>query len=126
MSSIRQQVFNKYGGRCAYCGCELQKGFHIDHIEAHWHNWTQEESDKHKIKKGSNSTENLNPACPRCNRWKATFSIEAFRNEISLQIQRLNQYSPNYRLAKDYGLVVEAAQPVKFYFETLKPHHPCR
>lgn len=29
----RKIVFNKYGGKCAYCGCELQKGWHIDHIE---------------------------------------------------------------------------------------------
>lgn len=31
--SERELVFNKYGGRCAYCGCELQKGWHIDHHE---------------------------------------------------------------------------------------------
>lgn len=44
--SDRELVFNKYGGRCAYCGCELQKGWHVDEIEpvrrnrkyvqAHW------------------------------------------------------------------------------------------
>lgn len=31
--SERQIVFHKYGGRCAYCGCELQKGWHVDHVE---------------------------------------------------------------------------------------------
>jgi hypothetical protein len=29
----RQKVFEKYGGRCAYCGCELQKGWHVDEVE---------------------------------------------------------------------------------------------
>jgi predicted restriction endonuclease len=29
----RQLIFEKYDGRCAYCGCELQKGWHEDHIE---------------------------------------------------------------------------------------------
>jgi 5-methylcytosine-specific restriction endonuclease McrA len=29
----RQKIFDKYGGRCAYCGCELQKGWHVDHID---------------------------------------------------------------------------------------------
>lgn len=29
----RDIIFNKYGGRCAYCGCELQKGWHVDHRE---------------------------------------------------------------------------------------------
>ncbi len=32
--SDRDIVFNKYGGKCAYCGCELQKGWHVDHIES--------------------------------------------------------------------------------------------
>lgn len=42
----REIIFNKYGGRCAYCGEELQKGWHVDEIEpvrrnrkwvqAHW------------------------------------------------------------------------------------------
>lgn len=31
--SDRQKIFDKFGGRCAYCGCELEKGWHIDEIE---------------------------------------------------------------------------------------------
>jgi hypothetical protein len=31
--SEREIVFNKYGGKCAYCGCYLQKGWHVDHAE---------------------------------------------------------------------------------------------
>lgn len=28
----RQALFEKYGGRCAYCGCDLPvKGWHADH-----------------------------------------------------------------------------------------------
>lgn len=29
----RKLIFDKYGGRCAYCGCELLKGWHVDEIE---------------------------------------------------------------------------------------------
>lgn len=28
----RQIVFEKYGGHCAYCGEELQKGWHVDEL----------------------------------------------------------------------------------------------
>ena len=28
----REIVFNKYGGRCAYCGEKLQKGWHVDEL----------------------------------------------------------------------------------------------
>jgi hypothetical protein len=31
--SDRQNIFEKYAGKCAYCGCELQKGWHVDHLE---------------------------------------------------------------------------------------------
>lgn len=29
----RQEVYDKFGGRCAYCGCELGKRWHADHLE---------------------------------------------------------------------------------------------
>lgn len=29
----RKIIFDKYAGRCAYCGRELQNGWHVDHIE---------------------------------------------------------------------------------------------
>ncbi len=30
--SDREIVFNKYGGKCAYCGCVLEKGWHVDEL----------------------------------------------------------------------------------------------
>lgn len=32
MKQVRQKVFDKYNGRCAYCGCDLTKSFHVDHF----------------------------------------------------------------------------------------------
>jgi 5-methylcytosine-specific restriction endonuclease McrA len=29
----RQLIFDKYNGKCAYCGCDLKKGWHVDHVE---------------------------------------------------------------------------------------------
>lgn len=29
----REIVFNKYGGRCSYCGCDLGKLWHVDHVK---------------------------------------------------------------------------------------------
>lgn len=116
----REIVFGKYGGKCAYCGCELQKGWHVDHIEPAFHNWSDEDIKQHlKKPRGLNEIENYNPACPRCNRWKGTWSIEQFRNEISMQTERLKRDSPQFRLAMDFGLLKENKEPIKFYFETL-------
>lgn len=118
MKVNRSEIWNKFGGRCAYCGVKVEeKKFQIDHIDPHWHNLTEEKAKKIGVKKGTHEIENLNPSCARCNRWKSTWTIEQFREEIRLQVDRLNKYSSSYRMAKDYGLVVESKVDVKFYFE---------
>lgn len=118
----RDEVFNKYGGKCAYCGGILPaKGWQADHIEPHFRGWPDSALEKYGRKKGGHNVANLNPACARCNRWKSTFDIEQFRTEIQAQVERLNRYSNNYRMALDYGLVSETTKPVVFYFETLTP-----
>jgi len=56
----RELIFNKYGGRCAYCGELLQKGWHIDEVEpcvrlyewqkSHWrHKVTKEPAQVNKL-----------------------------------------------------------------------------
>jgi 5-methylcytosine-specific restriction endonuclease McrA len=122
----RQIVFNKFGGKCAYCGCELQKGWHIDHVNPIRRNESDENIEKFNkfrktpITRGENNISNYNPACRQCNIWKSTYSIEQFRKEVSEQISRLNNYSANYRNAKRFGLIEETGIVVEFYFETFK------
>lgn len=119
----RQIVFDKYGGKCAYCGCELQKGWHVDHIEPAFHNWSDEDVNRFlKKDRGQNTIENYNPACPRCNRWKGTWSTDEFRREISLQLERLERDSAPFRMARDYGLIKTTDTEVKFYYETFSNH----
>jgi 5-methylcytosine-specific restriction endonuclease McrA len=121
----RQLVFDKYKGKCAYCGCDLQKGWHVDHIQAIRRNDSDESIERmNKIRttplvRGQNSIENYNPACRQCNIWKSTYNIEQFRKEVAEQIKRLNDYNPNYRNAKRYGLIFETNIEVKFHFETV-------
>lgn len=31
--TTRMAVYKKFGGHCAYCGCELERGWHVDHVE---------------------------------------------------------------------------------------------
>jgi 5-methylcytosine-specific restriction endonuclease McrA len=116
--SLREAVYSKCGGHCAYCGCEISyKQMHVDHVAAAFHDWSDAKCKRRKVVRGTDDIENLLPACARCNRWKATYSLEHFRKEVEAQVERLNRYSANYRLAKDYGLVTENAGPIIFYFE---------
>lgn len=115
---IRERVWNKYDRRCAYCGTGLEyKQMQVDHIEAHWHSGTEEDCKRWGVTKGEHEESNFNPSCARCNRWKGTFSVEAFRNEISLQLVRLKRDSSNYRMALDYGMITESNKPIEFWFE---------
>lgn len=136
MKADRQKIFDKYGGRCAYCGCELQKGWHVDEIEPVLRGFKYRRDDRGLImtnKKGDDikdvylsyperlNIDNQNPACARCNGWKSTMDLETFRNEISEQVQRARRYNCNFRMAEDFGLIKETGIEVKFYFETLMP-----
>lgn len=116
----RQVVFNKYNKKCAYCGCELQKGWHVDHIEPAFHNWSDDDIKLHlKQDRGENTIENYNPSCPSCNIQKNSYTLEQFRKNIKQFVRSLNQYSTQYKFAKKYGLISETDIEVKFYFETL-------
>jgi len=111
----RQLVFDKYQGRCAYCGCELQKVWHVDHLEP--------------IRRNTDGTcenpqldifENYMPSCASCNINKHSMSLEEFRKLIKGFMKHLNEINTQYKVAKRYGLVSENDIEVKFYFETLK------
>lgn len=107
----RDEVLSKTDGHCAYCGSKLKKGWHIDHVEPLYRGY-----DKYPK---NNDIDNLMPACPRCNIWKHTHSVEKFRQEIEAQPARLYRNSPGYRLANDYGIVI-SGRSVVFYFEKME------
>lgn len=145
----REIIFNKYGGKCAYCGCNLEKGWHVDEIEpvrrlrtwehGHW------DSDLPRPKRDEDTNQpgfakwidaryvsagalhperfhidNQNPSCASCNINKHSGSLEDFRNLITGFMKHLNEHSTQYKIAKRYGLVQETIKPIVFYFETLK------
>lgn len=119
----RELVFNKFGGKCAYCGCGLGKGWHVDELEPcrRIHKWDSVNRRWQYVGMAHPERvhiDNQNPSCPSCNINKHSMSLEEFRESISKYINSLNQYSTQYKIAKRYGLVQETAKPVVFYFET--------
>lgn len=97
------------------------KQMQVDHKEPLFRNYTDTQLEWYKRDRGTDDIDNLLPSCARCNRWKSTYTIEEFRQEISKEIQRLNDYNNNYRMAKDYNLIQETNEPVIFYYEE-RPH----
>lgn len=122
----RELVFNKYNGHCAYCGCELTKRWHVDHLEpivrnSEWDKVNSKFKPNGTCEKPQNENfENYMPSCAPCNIQKNSFTLEEFRRNIKYFVNSLNLYSTQYKFAKRYGLVTENDIEVKFYFETLE------
>jgi len=122
MKINREQILLKYNGHCAYCGKVISmKQMQVDHIEPHWRTMTVQDAEKNSIVKGSHDISNLNPSCARCNKWKSTWTLEQFRDVIKTSLNRLERDTPNFRLAKDYGLLTINEKSVIFYFERINP-----
>lgn len=114
----RIKVWHKFECKCAYCGIDIEyKKMQVDHFIPLRRNDTDKQLLFYKATRGSNEIENLFPSCARCNRWKSDWGIERFREEISLQFDRLLRDSNQFRMAIDYGLVKKANSEVRFWFE---------
>ena len=116
-TKVRKRVWEKYHGRCGYCGCELPYDkMRVDHIHSAYtnadihHAMTEEEI---------NDEKNLMPSCQSCNLYKSTFTIAQFRSRIVNILMSNLRKNYNYKFALRYGLVSEHVNPVQFYFETL-------
>lgn len=96
----RERLRMKFGGRCAYCGCVLpEKGWHADHVQAVLR---KSERCMKSAEKGifrlkttgevfrpeADCPENIFPSCAPCNLLKTTYSLEMFRKQVSLQVER--------------------------------------
>ena len=113
----RQLVFEKYEGKCAYCGCELNKNsFNVDHIQP-VHRGTHQQY--LKVQKGTNHIDNLNPSCFSCNSSKFNLTIEQWREQLELKTKKLLKDSAQFRIALRYGLIKECSKSVVFYFEKI-------
>jgi 5-methylcytosine-specific restriction endonuclease McrA len=114
----RKEVHSKCNGHCGYCGKEIAvKEMQIDHMEPLFRNHTDKQLEYYKRERGTDHMDNLLPSCARCNRWKSTFTIKDFRNIVQTSLDRLERDTPNFRLAKDFGLIEIARKEVIFYFE---------
>lgn len=104
----RRAVFDKYGGRCAYCGRILQyKDMTVDHIvPLHLG--------------GADDISNYNPSCRSCNRYKSTYTVERFRQQLQCIPARLER-DASYRIARRFGLVDVEKTHVGFFFEETEP-----
>lgn len=120
MRKIRMKIYDKFNGKCAYSGTDLQSDWQIDHKDP-------------KRNGGRNDIDNLLPAQKIINHYKRALSLEQFRVLwLGGLHKRLNKLPKNPRTSnglkrKNYLLKISelfgitADKPFSgiFYFETL-------
>lgn len=114
---LRIRVYNKYDGKCAYCGNSIEyKNMQIDHIIPKKSFLFHVNAHGYDPKNKKDSFENLNPACRRCNHYKRSYSLEEFRVLIMSLHKRIAKQYIN-KVAIDYGIIILKPFDGKFYFE---------
>jgi hypothetical protein len=114
---IREKVYAKTNGHCAYCGCELPKRWHIDHVIP-IHRGSEKiffRPDYMDI--GTNDIDNLLPACPKCNIDKSDMSVECYREHILSHYDSLYKAQPMFRKLVNFGIIEQVKDTFEFYFE---------
>lgn len=100
----REQVYHKFGGRCAYCGQRIQyKNMQVDHFTP-------------VCNRGNGDVSNLMPSCRRCNHYKRGHSPEYFRHMMVTLHTRIEEYYIN-KVGLDFGIVTIKPFDGVFYFE---------
>ena len=120
MKVNRKEIYDLFGGHCAYCGIELKnesgKYMHIDHVDPLRRNWFD------KVNKGSclnpenDVKENLFPSCPKCNNYKGSLDIESFRSWVANTPKVLGKLTA-YNNALRFGMIEVKEWDKKFFFE---------
>jgi hypothetical protein len=116
-SAQREQVRMKFGGKCAYCGCDLPQRWHADHFEAVLRGVGSAITGLPMARMENDRIENIMPSCPPCNIDKASFSLDQWRGKLERTLEVLARNSPTYRHALRFGMAQEIRKPIKFYFE---------
>ncbi len=131
LTKIQRAVLHeKFGGKCAYCGCTLpEKGWHADHVEPvlrEWwktYAWYKEQHPNEKVGLGmpqNDTLDNLFPSCRACNIDKHASTLECWRQQIQRRVEVCRKNYSAFRHAERFGLVVEVKIPVVFWFEKYK------
>lgn len=126
----REIIRNKFGGRCAYTGTELQDDWQVDHVAPIIRNIKKPGA----LFEQDHRLDNMVPCQKIVNHYKANLALEEFRTwyigELHLRLQKLPKNPRTLKgssrkmrllmIAKLFGITPEKPFSGKFYFEEIK------
>lgn len=119
----RDALRQKFAGRCAYCGCELGRSMHADHLEPciriirdPWRR-PLPAGERTMLKPERNTVGNMMPACAACNHHKGSYALEAWRDIIQRSAEIVAKQTSTFRAGQRFGVIAATDAPVVFYFE---------
>lgn len=103
--TLREKVYAKYDGHCAYCGKKIEyKDMQVEHIVP-------------QRVGGINDIENLLPTCRLCNHYKRGNDLDSFRNWLLGNIIERIRKIYIVKVAERYGMITFNEWNKQFYFE---------
>lgn len=112
---LRQKLWERYGGRCAYCGRSIAyKEMQVDH----YYPQCKEKFYLRRFKIDVHAEANLMPTCRRCNHYKRARTPKQFKELMHTLHERIEAIYI-LKVAVDFGMVTVQPFDGKFYFEKL-------
>jgi hypothetical protein len=121
----RGELRMRFGGKCAYCGCELSDRWCADHVEPIYRRskWMDTATGYKLVQTGEcdmphrDTLDNLFPCCQPCNIYKGPLSLTSWRRTLEDVTGILYRGYPTYRHAVRFAQVIEQPGPIIFWFE---------
>ena len=126
----REALRAMFGGLCAYCGGELGKSMHADHVEPCGHKtrdqWLQPlpAAERGFYRPERNVVSNMMPACAPCNLHKGGYTLEQWRTYLARSAEIVRKQASTFRAGERFGVITVSSDPIVFYFERATTHQP--
>ena len=113
--SVRERVYNKFEGHCAYCGKAIEyRQMQVDH----YYPQCKSRFYARRFQIDVHAEENLMPTCRRCNHYKRAASPADFKKLMKTLHERLEAIYI-LKVAVDFGMVTVQPFDGRFYFEKM-------
>ena len=123
----REALRGMFDGKCAYCGNDLGKAMHADHVEPviritrDCMGRPLPADECYFIKPERNTVGNIMPSCAPCNLHKGGYGLEEWRRYLERSAEIVRKQTSTFRAGERFGIITVTERPITFFFERSTP-----